>query len=54
MKFAIVTLEDGNQIKTSINGTNEEIQNYYLIGSYLNMGIEDDNMQRIVSVEITN
>jgi len=53
MKTAKITYSDGNIITTSINGTDEEIKNYFKIGRPFNLGNGDkDNMQTVVSCEI--
>jgi hypothetical protein len=53
MKAIRVTFSDGNTIETSINGTDEEIRQYYL-GNLFNFGDTDehpaDNMQAAVDV----
>ena len=43
--------EDGNEIKTEINGTIEKIKNYY-INKYFNFGIDSDLMIKCIEVEI--
>jgi hypothetical protein len=46
-----VTFADGNTLATDINGTEQEIRDYYL-NNYFNLGDDTrDNMQRGVSVE---
>lgn len=47
-----VTLADGNTITTRINGTDEEIRQYYRVGSLLNVGTVYDDMVKIVAVDI--
>ena len=52
MKLATITFANGQVIKTSINGTNEEIKKYYL-GRLFNLGDADkDIMVNAVKVEI--
>lgn len=46
-----VTLENGKSFVTSINGTDEEIKNYYL-HKIINLGIEDDDLQKVERVDI--
>lgn len=52
--FIKVTFADGNVIETWINGTEDEIRQYYL-GKFFNFGDTDwgvgDNMQQAISVE---
>jgi hypothetical protein len=54
MQDITVHFEDGNKIHTSINGTNEEIEKYY-IGTYFNFGDSDecpqDKMVKAITVE---
>lgn len=46
-----VTYGNGDSVTTEINGTEEEIRDYY-IGRTFNVGIgPDDNLQRAVAVE---
>lgn len=46
-----VTYEDGNTIETPINGTRQEITDYY-VGKYFNMGSgEEDKMVMAVNVD---
>jgi len=52
MKSAIITFDNGNILKTSINGTRAEIENYYL-GKVFNLGNgEKDLLAKAVNVEI--
>lgn len=51
MKTVKVTFQDGNYITTKINGTNEEIMEYYKIGRYFNLGQENDEMQKVSFLE---
>ena len=46
-----VTYENGNVVSSTINGTIEEIENYYKIGSVFNIGSVTDNMQKITGLE---
>ena len=46
-----ITLENGDYFTTRINCTAEEACNYYRIGSYINVGIVTDDMQKIKSLE---
>jgi hypothetical protein len=50
MKTIRVTFEDGNSLVTAINGTHDEIRQYY-IGQTFNLGREDDHLTKAVSVE---
>lgn len=52
MKIVKVTLDDESCIVTGFNGTWEEIQEYYEVGSCLNTGSRFDRMQEIVKVEL--
>ena len=45
-----VTFENG-KIETSINGTVEEIENYYRVGSIFNIGSVEDDLQKVVNLE---
>jgi len=51
MKTIKVTFSGGNSLVTSINGTQEEIEKYYL-GNSFNIGDgEKDRIERAVKVE---
>ena len=54
MKTAIVKFDNENTITTGINGTDEEIREYYGIGKAFNLGDGNggDLMAKVVSVEI--
>lgn len=54
MKTAVVKFDNGDKITTNINGTDEEIKNYYAKGKRFNLGdgCGGDLMARIVSVEV--
>lgn len=61
MRTATIFYSDGQRIRTSINGTNSEIQNYFKIGRYFNIGGKKDNqgnpidnMQRVEALTIEN
>lgn len=45
------TYSDGNTVTTSINGTLEDAQSYFL-GSFVNIGHVVDNLQQCVKVEL--
>ena len=45
-----VTFENG-KIETSINGTVEEIENYYRVGSIFNIGSVENDLQKVVNLE---
>ena len=53
MRVIRVTFEDGNTMTTNINGTDEEIKEYY-VGKYFNFGDTDshpkDKMVKAVGV----
>jgi len=51
MRAIKVTFDDGEELTTNINGTNEEIRKYY-IGQWFNRGSgSEDKMTKAVSVE---
>ncbi len=56
MKTAMVRFDNGDLITTGINGTDEEIREYYSVGKVFNLGHPDeaieDLMAKVVSVEI--
>lgn len=43
-KVVVVHLDDGDTITTRIHGTDEDIRDYYRIGSMLNMGAGYDRL----------
>lgn len=51
MKTVKVIFENGNSITTRINGTTEEIKEYYAIGTPFNIGSVDDDIQKVKSLE---
>ena len=51
MKTATVYLNDGTNYQTNINGSVEEIEQYFL-GKWFNFGIERDVMKQCVKVEV--
>lgn len=54
MRAIKVTFDNGNSIETNINGTNEEIEKYYL-GQTFNLGNgPHDLMAKAVKVEFLN
>jgi len=54
MKSIKVTFDNGETLETSINGTNEEIEKYYL-GQTFNLGNgPNDLMAKAVKVEFLN
>lgn len=53
MRTITVYYENGDKVTTRINGTEEEIKDYYL-GRYFNLGAENDDMQKAVKVEFVN
>jgi len=53
MKTAIVKFDNDDTITTGINGTDEEIREYYKIGRQFNIGHDgNDHMAEVVSVQI--
>jgi len=55
MKVATVKFDNDDTITTEINGTDEEIREYYAIGREFNLGLNgDDSMARVVDVIITS
>lgn len=53
MKTAIVTFDNEDTITTGINGTDEEIRDYYKIGRVFNIGLNgDDLMAKVTEVKI--
>ena len=51
-KVVVVHLADGDAITTRIHGTEQDIRDYYRIGSCLNMGAAGDRLVEIVAVDI--
>ena len=52
MRVATVHLEDGTSYQTQINGTDEDI-NQYFVGTCLNRGVfPNEKMVKVVSVDI--
>lgn len=45
-----VTYSNGNEVLTAINGTEDEINRYY-IGQWFNFGVDGDDMQQAISVD---
>lgn len=53
-KFCKVTAECGYTWSTDINGTDQEIRDYFRIGSFINVGSgENDKMVKIAKVQIS-
>lgn len=53
MKVATVKFDNEDVITTEINGTDEEIREYYSIGRVFNLGHNgDDLMTKVISIEI--
>ena len=53
MKAAIIHYDNGHTDTTNINGTDEEIREYFKVGKYFNLGNgEHDLMAKVASVEI--
>lgn len=53
-KVVVVHLADGDAITTRIHGTEQDIRDYYRIGSCLNMGADGDRLVEIVAVDIVD
>ena len=53
-KVVVVHLADGDAIPTRIHGTEQDIRDYYRIGSCLNMGAAGDRLVEIVAVDIVD
>lgn len=53
-KVVVVHLADGDAIATRIHGTEQDIRDYYRIGSCLNMGAAGDRLVEIVAVDIVD
>ena len=45
-----VTFENGDNVTTSINGSKDEVEAYYL-GTVFNLGTDKDNLQKAINVE---
>lgn len=61
MRTATVYYSDGQVIRTSINGTNTQIQKYFRIGKFFNIGGKRnqegdplDNLQSVEALTIEN
>ena len=54
MKTVKVKYADGSEIITSINGTNEEIKDYFSIGREFNIGTVEDNVQKVVGLQFSH
>ena len=53
MKGAVVKFSDGYTLRTSINGTDAEIKQYYKKGTWFNLGDGPrDYMAKVVSVRV--
>tara|TARA_R110002111_G_scaffold249679_1_gene313684 strand:- start:9711 stop:9905 length:195 start_codon:yes stop_codon:yes gene_type:complete len=50
--LAIVTFENNDVIRTEINGTIPQIQEYYKIGKIFNIGNVNDNLQPVKSLTV--
>lgn len=53
-KVVVVHLADGDAITTRIHGTEQDIRDYYRIGSCLNMGAAGDRLVEIFAVDIVD
>ena len=51
MKTIKVIFENGDYLYTKINGTKEEIKNYF-IGRIFNVGTVKDDLRKCINVEI--
>lgn len=49
-----VTYTNGTVLHTSINGTIEEIESYYKVGTTFNLGNVDDELSRVKQLEFIN
>jgi len=50
MRVVKVYFENGDHLTTEINGTNKQIEEYYL-GKFFNLGRVKDNMQKCIKIE---
>lgn len=50
LRHVKVHLANGDHFSTSINGTKNTVVDYYF-NAIFNMGVEDDNLQRVVKLE---
>ena len=46
-----ITYKNNDTVSTAINGTIEEIEKYYSIGSVFNIGCVTDNLQEVTKLE---
>lgn len=46
-----ILFDDGDEIVTRINGTEDDIKNYYAIGKVFNIGVYEDHLVRVVALE---
>lgn len=51
MKTVKVTYANGDSITTGINGSDDEIRQYFAIGRRFNIGSDDDNMQAVTALD---
>lgn len=51
MRPVKITYTNGDTVETNINGTDEEIKEYYKIGRLFNIGSCEDNLQAVVKLE---
>lgn len=51
-----ILFSKGGEINTSMSShlKDEEIKEYYKIGTYFNLGSLEDDMQKVINVEILN
>ena len=49
MRTVKVIFKNGDSLTTRINGTIEDIENYYL-GNFFNIGAGEDNMQEAIAI----
>ena len=54
MRTIKVTFANGNHLITRANGTEDEIASYFEIGTDMNIGSVEDDIQKITKVEFLN
>jgi hypothetical protein len=52
MNAVKVTYDNGDEVVTDINGSDEEVLNYFKVGKTFNIGRENDLMAKVVKAEI--
>ena len=54
-RFAVkVNFNDGDHVKTEINGTRQSVTDYYKIGKTFNLGRTGDRLVQVTSLEFLN